>query len=69
MEQHSNGNTNGLHITIISLTFHLSLSGLDIVNNGLFEDGDFKVIALSISLWGESCDFIKFDGIMSNVNY
>ncbi len=50
MEEHADRNSDGLHIAIGSFAFYLSLSGLNIVDDGVLDDGEFEIVPFSIPL-------------------
>jgi hypothetical protein len=69
MEEHSNGKFDVLHISIGSLGEDLVLSSLDVVDDGLLNEGDLEVEALAVDLWGEAAgEFIELDGIVTHVD-
>ena len=68
MKEDSNWQSNHLHVSIGSFGLNLILSRLDIVNDGLFNNGKFEVVALSIPLRWQPKEFIEFDGIVTNIN-
>ena len=69
MEQNSHRNPNRLHISIRSLTLDLPLSGLNIINNRILNNRDLKIIPFSIPMRWQSCKFIKFDSVVTDINY
>ena len=50
MEKDPNGQPDALHVPVGSLSLDLILAGLHVVDDGLFDEGDFEVEALAINL-------------------
>jgi hypothetical protein len=70
VKQDFNGKFNNLHVSVGGLSTNLFLSSLDIINDLLFDDREFKVISLSVTIGSQSTpEFVKFDGIMTDINY
>lgn len=68
MEQHPDGDSDGLHVSVRSFALHLSLSSLYVVNDGLLDDRNFKVVALLVPNRGQTCDFVKLDCEVTHIN-
>ena len=68
MEQDSDGESNHLHVSVRGFSFYLILSSLDIVDDGIFDEGELEIEALPVSLGGESEKLVEFDGIVSDIN-
>jgi len=69
MEEHSDWKFDALHISVRSLCEDFILSGLHVVDNGLFYERDFEVEALPVDLWWEwAREFVELDGVMTDID-
>ena len=69
MEEHSNWKFDALHVSVGCLCEDLVLSGLHVVDDGLFYEWDFEVEALPVYLRGEwAGDFVKLDGVVADID-
>ena len=69
MEQNPHRNPNRLHITISSLTFNFPLSCLNIVYDRFLNYWDLEIVTFSVSLWGQSGEFVEFYCVVADFNY
>lgn len=68
VEKHPQRDPDVLHVSIGSLAPDFLLTRLDIVDDGLLQDGDLEVVALTVDLRGQPRQFIELDGIVPDVN-
>ena len=69
MEQYFDRELDQLHVSIGSFGPNLIFPGLDVVNDGLFNDRELEVVAFSVPVGRQSApQFIELDGVMADVN-
>ena len=59
-----------LHVSVRSFCSDLIFSGLNIVNDGLFNDRELEIIAFFVPKGSEAAPkFIEFDSVMTDINW
>jgi hypothetical protein len=69
VEEDLDGDFDGLHVAVCSFPLDLAFPGLDVVDDGLFDDGDPKIVALFVAFWGEPGELVELDGEVSDIDY
>lgn len=69
MEKNAHRELDTLHVPVSRLCKNLILSGLNIVDDGLLDDGDLEIETLSIKGGGEGTGkLVELDGVVTDVN-
>jgi hypothetical protein len=59
-----------LHVSVGSLCKNLVFSGLHIVDDGCFNEGDLEVETFAVDDWGEGArEFVELDCVVADINW
>jgi hypothetical protein len=68
VEENSDGELDTLHVPVGSLSEDLVFAGLDVVDDGGLDEGDFEVVTLAVDLRTQSEEFIELDGVVTDID-